>query len=407
MITYKQWKNVNESFVGTFGSILAQPNVVGGVVGATGASSLEETKNKIRKYMLGESDDEDGGDPKSPKKKKPPMKGEMKPKRNPFGGGGGGFGGDQDDDDDDQGDDDMSGLGDDQDDDMGGDDQDNDMGGDDDGGFGDDMKGGKVCPTCGHPQNDDDGMDDEDSLGGGDMDDDQDDDDMGGDDMNGGMGDDDGMGGGDDLGGMGGDDGMGDEPGAMGGMGDDMGSMGGSAKGNVCDKCGHHEPDKNSKFCKMCGKCMSKFMKKYMSADNGAKKTVPWLDKMKDNGEVKKGGKETGKDMSTTVKGGKKDPGRDPNKTGGKTKTESHRICNICGLLACEVHDGSAPNATRLSKSFFKSLSNQVGNRGGRFDNGLHDSVVEDALYAPDAEREPFPGEPGYAPVGRIGGFLG
>jgi ribosomal protein L37E len=247
-----------------------------------------------------------------------------------------------------------------------------------------------------------------------------DDDDMGGmggddqgDDMGGMGGDDDdmgGMGGGDDLGGMGGDD--------M-GMGGGMDDLGASAKGHVCDKCGHHEADKNAKFCKMCGKGMSKFMKKYMSADGGVsingKKAISWLDKNADNGEIKQGGRQTGKDMFKTVKGGKKEPAREPNSTGGRvpavrSKNESIRICGICGSLACEVHNGSTPNADRLNKSFFKSLSGQIGSRGGKFDNGMHDSVVEDALYTPQSKedkREPFPGEVGYAPNGRIGGFLG
>lgn len=405
MVKYKQWKMLNENFASTFGTVLTQPNVVGGVVGSTGASnwSLEETKARIRKYMLGEDDESGEGDSEPKPKKKPAPD---KPSKS--------FGPPSDDNDSDDDDDAGFGDGDDDDDDMGGDDLggddsmggddlgDDDMDGDDDGFGSKSAFGKKGSPFGGDDMGGDDDLGDDE--GGMDGDDDMSGDDLGGDDFG-----DDGMGGDDSMG-------LGDDQG-MGGMGGDMGmgGFGASAKGHVCDKCGHHEPDKNAKFCKMCGKCCSKFMKKFMSADTGSKvkgKVVPWLDKGADNGEVKKGGKQTAKDMFPTVKGGKKDPGRDPNKAGGKVPAtkikKEHKICSTCGALACEVHGLPSPSATRLDKAFFKSLTGQIGRRGGKFDDGIHDNVVEDALYTPPTEeetRDPKPGEPGFAPNGRVGGI--
>jgi hypothetical protein len=486
LITYKQWKTLNESFVGTFGSILTQPAVIGGVVGATGASnwSLEETKAKIRNYMLGEDDDSGSDDDAPPKKKKKSSdsgsSSKPKPKSsNPFGGGSSG-GSSDDDDDDDSGSSPFGGGGGGGDDDS--DDDSNPFGGEDDGG--DDTS--------------DDG--DDDGMGGDDDDSDNpfgdDDDDMGGNDPMGGMGDDDDdMGGNDPMGGMGDDDDMdpmgggGDPNDPMGGgMGGDdpmggggPGGLGASAKGHVCDQCGHHEPDKNAKFCKMCGKSVNKFMSKFMKSESNrskdasykivsskASKHAKYNDQIGDHASSTPGDDgsidpmRTGKDMLKTVKDGRTegkpngfrgvmdgkaslhdnkmgkfkvvkgrrdqgDPdldgfkpskfgkggkiqstGKDPER-GGRKKNE--QICGTCGSLACEVHNGQSPNADRLSQSFFRSLAGQVGNRGGRYDtkfhDGIYDGMVEDALFDPkNVDREPGPGDAGWAPQGRIG-FLG
>jgi hypothetical protein len=272
------------------------------------------------------------------------------------------------------------------------DDDDNDLDGDD--------NKGNPFGSGDSDDDDDDDLDDDsdDDLEG----DDSDDDDFDGDD--------------DDLDGGDSDDDLGDNNGldnaGMSGLGDDMGTPR-SAKSRVCAKCGHHEPDSNAKFCKMCGSnIMDKFMKKYMTdgVSCGGKKAIPWLDKTSDKGEIKKGGKETGKEMFKTVKGGKKDPGKSPEKTGGKvpakTVKNENRICGTCGSLACEIHNAPMPTANRLNSAFFKSLAGQIGRRGGKYSDGVHDSVVEDALYAPPREEEtvaPKPGEVGYAPTGRIG----
>ncbi len=371
MISYKQWKLLEESFDGTFSTILTTPHSVGGVIGANGASldpSLEVIKERIKKYMFG--DDEEGeGDKKFGKPMGKPGK----------------FGGNDEDDDD------MD---------------DDSMGGDDD----DDMD--DAAPDHGDEDDDDDDDMDDDSMGGdeggskfgdeGDEDMSGDDDDMDGDSMGGGM-DDMKLGGGDD-----------DDMNGGAGFG---GGAGANAKGHVCEKCGHHEPDKNAKFCKMCGDHMSKFMKKFMSKDEGksskGKKCVPWLNKTSKNGEIKKGGKETAKEMFTTVKGGKKEGEKKPAAAGGKvkaTKLKKEHLCMTCGNLACEIHNGVRPSADRLNKSFFQSLSRQIGTRGGKWDDGIHDTMAEDALYSPDnvePKKVPGPGEVGFAPQSRIGTSFG
>lgn len=60
MISYKQWQTMNESFVGTFASILSNPVTVGGVVGGLGGTeaALEEGKKKCKKMDAGTIGDE-------------------------------------------------------------------------------------------------------------------------------------------------------------------------------------------------------------------------------------------------------------------------------------------------------------------------------------------------------------
>jgi hypothetical protein len=143
-------------------------------------------------------------------------------------------------------------------------------------------------------------------------------------------------------------------------------------------------------------------MKKYMSADSVKvknKKPIDWLNKATDHGEVTQ---LTAKDMFKPIKGDKKKLNHE---AACAKKVKEHKICATCGFLSCEVHNVPSPTAEKLNKAFFKSLTGQIKSRGEKFHDGLHSSVVEDALYTPKTEdqpQEPGPGEVGYAPQGRV-----
>lgn len=392
MITYKQWKLLNESF-GNFTLGVKSPSNLGLVsqhqTGETGANFDEMgMMPKMPMYM----DDEEG----SPNGKKKPPFGGGKP---PFGGGDdGGMGGP-----DDMGGDD-GGMGDE----MGGPD---DMGGEDDGMGGEGEM--QPCPDC-NPEGDGEGDPDCETCGGeGQVPSEEGDDSV-------------------DPDAEFDDDPMGDPMGDMGGEGedDDMGMpmkkkppMGMPHSGGPfmsfqkrmkAEGCGsdHEDGDDMVKGKGDKGKELAflqkKNMKKKMSSGDSAAKDTK-LGKPGHGGGKSApkgdGGVKTGSHPNQKYTVGK---GMFSKKCASGMEDGKPKMCGKCSKQKKNMKEanqdyGRPKDFDNSDEAFIRSMKSMYGNPHQKFSDGLRDFSEDMLLPA----KQPGPGEPGFAPQTRVGSDAG